>query len=136
MSKSIGLNQLQPQILKPQNKLVDKGGPKADFEKFLKSQLKDLNPTSQAGVKTPELTFSNHAVERMKLRGVQFSPAELNKINTGIEKARLKGAKESLLLTDNAAMIVNVKNNKVVTVMDKANMKENVFTNIDSTILV
>jgi len=134
MSKTIGLNSLQSSLNQVKPKKLNQGGERADFEKFLKSQLKDLNPSK--GLKTPELTFSNHAVERMKLRGVQFSPAELNNINNGIEKARAKGAKESLLLTDSAAMIVNIKNNKVVTVMDKANMKENVFTNIDSTILV
>jgi flagellar operon protein len=83
-----------------------------------------------------ELMFSNHAVDRMMTRGIQFGPEKLAKITEAIGKARGKGAKETLVLTDNAALIVSVKNNKVVTVMDQNSLKENVFTNIDSTVMI
>lgn len=85
---------------------------------------------------TEGLKFSNHAVERMKLRGITFAPEQLDKIGSAIEKARLKGAKETLVLTDQSALIVSVKNNTVVTVMDSQSLKENVFTNIDSTVMI
>lgn len=58
------------------------------------------------------------------------------RIESAVQKAAGKGAKDTLLLADNSALIVNVKNNTVVTVMDKNNLKDNVFTNIDSTIVL
>jgi flagellar operon protein len=82
------------------------------------------------------LKFSNHAIDRMQARGIRFSPEDLAKFESAMGKAESKGAKNTLLLSDAAAMIVNVKDKTVVTVMDKANLKENVFTNIDSTVMV
>jgi flagellar operon protein len=82
------------------------------------------------------LKFSNHAVDRMQSRGIRFTPEEMGKIQGAVAKAASKGSKESLLITDNAAMIVSIKDNTVVTVMDKASLKDNVFTNIDSTVMI
>ena len=82
------------------------------------------------------LKFSNHAIERMQSRGIQFSPEQLAKIESAVAKATAKGAKDTLLLTDQAALIVSIKDKTVVTVMDKTALKENVFTNIDSTVMV
>ena len=82
------------------------------------------------------LKFSNHAIDRMRTRGIHFSPDDMGKIQNGVAKAEAKGARNTLLLTEQAAMIVSIKDKTVVTVMDKAQLKENVFTNIDSTIMV
>ncbi len=82
------------------------------------------------------LKFSSHAVERMRSRGISFSPEAMKNIEGAIAKAAQKGSKDTLVITDNSALIVSVKNNTVVTVMDKNAMKENVFTNIDSTVMV
>ena len=83
-----------------------------------------------------ELKFSNHAVDRMVSRGIQFTPEDIGRINDAVAKAASKGSKDSLVLINDSALIVSVKNKTVVTVMDKASMKENVFTNIDSTIVM
>lgn len=82
------------------------------------------------------LKFSTHAIERMRSRGISFSPEMMKNIEGAVAKAAQKGSKDTLVLTDNSALIVSVKNNTVVTVMDKTAMKENVFTNIDSTVMV
>lgn len=84
----------------------------------------------------PALKFSSHAVERMQSRGIRLGPDQMEKIHSAVDKARDKGAKETLILANEAALIVSVKNNTVVTVMDSNNMKENVFTNIDSTVMI
>jgi flagellar operon protein len=81
------------------------------------------------------LKFSNHAVERMKLRGVNFSKEQMDKLQGAVDKAAAKGSKDSLVLLGDTAVIVSVKNNTVVTVVDKNSLKDNVFTNIDSTIV-
>ncbi|RYZ78644.1 MAG: hypothetical protein EOP06_28665 [Proteobacteria bacterium] len=82
------------------------------------------------------IKFSNHAVERMKSRGITFSPEDVSRLSEAVGKAAAKGSKDSLILMNESALIVSVKNNTVVTVMDKNALKENVFTNIDSTIVM
>jgi flagellar operon protein len=86
---------------------------------------------AQDGVK-----FSNHAIERMKTRGITFSPEDVSRLSEAVGKAAAKGSKDSLILMNDSALIVSVKNKTVVTVMDKNALKENVFTNIDSTIVM
>lgn len=94
------------------------------------SALRGENSSSES------IRFSNHAIERMQARGIVFSPEYLGKIESAVERAAGKGAKETLILTDDSAMIVSVKNNTVVTVMDRNSLKDNVFTNIDSTVVI
>lgn len=107
----------------------------AEFRNALQALREDIaGKTSVSG--PSNLKFSNHAVERMQMRGIQFTPEQLNKIENAVQKAAAKGAKDTLLLTDTSALIVSVKNNTVVTVLDKTNMKDNVFTNIDSTVMI
>lgn len=92
---------------------------------------------SLVGLKAQEgLKFSGHAIDRMRQRGITFAPEQLEKISSAIDKVKAKGGKETLMLTDNSALIVNIENKTVVTVMDAKNLKENVFTNIDSTIVI
>lgn len=104
-----------------------------------RDELEKINSSSKSleNVKSKhKLLFSNHAIERMQLRGVSYSPEQLEKIESALAKAEQKGAKDTLVLTDSSALIVNVKNRTVVTVMDKENLKENVFTKIDSTVVI
>lgn len=96
----------------------------------------DLNKAAANNSSVSGLKFSNHAIERMRSRGVSFSPEQMDKLEMAVSKAADKGARDSLILMNDKAVIVSVKNNTVVTVVDKASLKENVFTNIDSTIVV
>ena len=83
-----------------------------------------------------EVKFSAHAQERLRLRDIELSKSELDKINQAVAKAASKGAKETLIVLDERALVVSVKNNTVITVMDQTQMKENVFTNIDSAVIL
>ncbi|VBB08091.1 flg new: flagellar operon protein [Lucifera butyrica] len=82
------------------------------------------------------LTFSQHARQRLESRNIQLSREELMKLSGAVEKAAQKGAKESLVLMDNLALIVSVKNKTVITAMDGTSIRDNVFTNIDSAVVV
>ena len=114
------------------------------FEETLSENLNQA--TKSEGVQKPEalkaedlkssLKFSNHAIERMQTRGISYNPERLQKLDDAIKKAAAKGSKDTLVLMDDSALIVSVKNNTVVTVMDKNSLKENVFTNIDSTVVI
>jgi flagellar operon protein len=99
--------------------------------------LQGTQPTVAADkLSIDRLKFSNHAIERMRSRGINFPPEQMKNIENAISKAASKGAKDTLVLAGDNALIVSVKNNTVVTVMDRAAMKDNVFTNIDSTVVV
>jgi len=81
--------------------------------------------------------FSQHALQRLDSRKIQLDSTQLTKLSQAVEKAAQKGAKESLILmNDNLAFVVSVKNKTVITAMDGANIKDNVFTNIDSAVIV
>lgn len=102
-------------------------------------QAKDSPPLvgGPMGAAIPSgVKFSNHAIERMQSRGVSFNKGDLDRLNQAVDKASAKGSKDTLVLMNDAALIVSVKNKTVVTVMDQAALKENVFTNIDSTIVM
>ncbi|HTC22057.1 MAG TPA: TIGR02530 family flagellar biosynthesis protein [bacterium] len=82
------------------------------------------------------LKFSAHAKERLGLRNITLSAADLNRMNEAVNKAAAKGARQSLLVMENQAFIVSVPNRTVITALDSNSMKENVFTNIDSAVIV
>ncbi|MBN2482998.1 MAG: hypothetical protein JXD21_02190 [Candidatus Omnitrophica bacterium] len=83
-----------------------------------------------------EITFSGHALERIQRREIKFDETRLNKLKTAVEMADKKGARSSLVLMEDLALIVSIKNRTVITAIDGRNVKENVFTNIDSAIIV
>ena len=112
--------------VRPQGTIpVTGSGP--SFAEVLQQQLLQ----TKEGVK-----FSAHALERLRTRGVNLSPADLAGIDDAVRRAAAKGARESLLLSGKAAFVVSVKNRTVITVVDAASMKENVFTNIDSAVIL
>lgn len=86
-------------------------------------------------LKAPPLQFSHHAQMRMSDRGIKLSAEDMARVENAVEKAGAKGGKDSLVLLDGTALIVSLKNNTVVTVVDKGSLKENVFTQIDSAVI-
>jgi len=140
-----GVGPLQgPEALRGKNPQGPMGlGDGAEFKKAL-DQVAGNQPAArpQAALSpqgvgaTDKLKFSSHAIERMRSRGIHFQPEEMQRIEGALAKAAAKGSKDSLILSGDNALIVSVKNNTVVTVMDRAAMKENVFTNIDSTVVL
>lgn len=80
--------------------------------------------------------FSNHAEVRLEQRGIHFGAEQMNKLGTAIDKAAAKGSKDSLILIQDVALIVNIKNRTVVTAMDGNQMKDNIFTQIDSAVII
>ena len=81
-----------------------------------------------------KIKFSNHALKRLENRNIQLSDQAINKIQDAVQKAESKGAKDSLVMMDNTAYIVNVPNRTVVTALPVGESNENIFTNIDSVV--
>ena len=103
---------------------------------FDKIHNQKLAKEALATQKPDALIFSKHAVERLQSRGITMGPESLSRLEKAFDKAQTKGAKDTLVLMDDSAFIMSVKNKTIVTAMDKAMLKENVFTNIDSTVIV
>jgi len=82
------------------------------------------------------LKFSAHAKERLALRNIDLSSEDVARMTDAVNKAAAKGARQSLLVMDNQAFIVSVTNRTVITALDGGSMRENVFTNIDSAVIV
>jgi flagellar operon protein len=83
-----------------------------------------------------QLKFSHHAEQRLQQRGIHLLPDQIERIANAVDQAASKGAKDSLVLFRDIAMIVNVPNRTVVTAMDGNSMKEHIFTQIDSAVVV
>lgn len=82
------------------------------------------------------VTFSQHAQDRLKSRGISLSKDDMQKLEGAVDSVAQKGGKDSLVLVGDAALLVSVKNRTVVTALDRNAMQGNVFTNIDSAVIV
>lgn len=82
-----------------------------------------------------QVTFSRHAEHRMQLRQVSLSNDDRARLNLAVDRAAGKGARESLVLLDRMAFVVNVPNRTVLTAMPSESAREGIFTNIDSAVL-
>lgn len=120
-------NPLQPgRTERPQQKPTSGQLDNSPFAKVLDQQM-----PSSTGVK-----FSQHAQERLKARNITFSATDLANLEGAMNNVAQKGGKESLVMMGDAALVVSVKNRTVVTALDKLQMKGNVFTNIDSAVII
>ena len=82
------------------------------------------------------LKFSKHAELRLQERNINLTAAQKEKMNAAVAKAETKGVKDSLVLMDNMAFVVNIRNKTVITAANNNELKENVFTNIDGAVIV
>ena len=108
------------------NNLQKKISRDTSFQEILKNQ--------QLAKRTSELKFSKHANERLASRNIDLSEDQLQRLETGAMKASEKGIKESLVMVDNLAFIVNIKSSTVITAVKDG--EDKVFTNIDGAVVI
>lgn len=82
------------------------------------------------------VSFSKHAMDRVVQRGIDVSGDKMERLSQGVRMAEEKGLQDPLILIDRTAYLVNVKNNKVITVVNEDALKGSVFTNIDGTVMI
>lgn len=82
------------------------------------------------------ITFSKHANQRTEDRNIQISDNDLSRLEDACDRARQKGIRDALIVMNDSAFIVNAQNRTVITVVDKNEMKSNVFTNIDGAVFI
>ncbi len=106
-----------------------KQSPSADrsngFSELLRQEMREV------GKRPKGVSFSKHAEKRSEQRGIRLEGPELEKISSAVDKLEKKGAKEALVLYRQVGLLVNVKDRRIITCVDKDGLKDNVFTNID-----
>lgn len=118
---------VSPQTLRLQHETTVKEGEfRSAFEERLKEEYKS----------SPQVQFSRHAVQRMEQRGVEMTGQNLDELSQAVEKARQKGARDTVVIGKQGAFIVNVPNNIVITTITEQEMRQNIFTNIDSAVFM
>ena len=117
--------QIQPlRKIEPQQSVTAGTNKTGSFDQVLNQTL--------GGVK-----FSQHASQRLQTRNINLSNDQMTQLKSAVDKAAQKGARESLILMNNdLALVVSVTNRTVITAMDGASIRDNVFTNIDSAVIV
>jgi flagellar operon protein len=110
----------------PQAKQADPGKSGVSFDQVFQNQL----------AVTDELKFSAHALKRLESRQISLNNRDLALLKDAVKRAEAKGAKESLILMDQLALVVSVKNRTVITAVDNQSLKDSIFTNIDSAVIV
>ena len=105
------------------------GAPAAGgFDQILSTKLQ---PQEAPGA----LRWSAHAVQRLSQRQIAVTPEVQQRLEGAVDRLAAKGGRESIVLVDQMAFVVSVKNRTVITAVDQAGMRDQVFTNIDSAVL-
>lgn len=121
--RNIGLDQVHD-IDKQKKSSASDSARQADFRDQINASLGKID----------KLKFSGHAIDRLADRGVVLSGQEAERLVKAVDAAEGKGARESLVLLDELAFVVSVKNRTVITACGKSGLKEGVFTKIDSAV--
>lgn len=125
----LSIAQMQDQYLNRTEKTQEKSNVDVPFSEILKA--KTLEATQNK-----ELKFSKHAANRLVDRNISLSADQLDRLNAATLQAGEKGIKESLVLVDSLAFVVNIPNNTVITALDKSETNLNIFTNIDGAVII
>jgi len=111
----------QPPVM-PQGQSVQNPSIDGNFQHMMDGMLKNR-----------DVQFSKHANMRLNDRDIRLDSAQMQRLEQGVAKAQTKGIRDSLVLIDNIALVVNIKNKLVVTALDQ---QTQVFTNIDGAVIV
>lgn len=95
----------------------------------------DILESSQAK-SDGKVRFSKHAAGRLADRNIELTSSQMERLQEGAFRAQQKGIRESLVIVDQMAFIVNIPNQTVVTAMNQNETAENVFTNIDGAVII
>ncbi len=85
---------------------------------------------------TGQIRFTKHADERLTQRDIRLTDEQMTRLEEGTKKASDKGIKESLVLVDDLAFIVNTDKKMVITAIDQNSSEDNIYTNIDGAVII
>lgn len=97
------------------------------FQEIFEKQSKQTKQT---------ISFSKHANQRTEQRNISLTQNDLNRLQDACDKADKKGIKDALVVMENSAFIINTPSRVVITALDKNEMRNNIFTNIDGAVFL
>lgn len=123
----LSIEQVQDRYLNQVKSAPVKTADGKSFQEILESRQ-----TDEAG----EVKFSKHAAGRLADRNIELTEEQMDRLKEGTKKAEAKGIRESLVIVDQLAFIVNIPNSTVVTAMNQQDAADNIFTNIDGAVII
>lgn len=129
-SQYLSALQFQERFSKPKSSTGQAVEGGLSFQEILTQKEAQTTSTDRA------LKFSKHAANRLADRNIRLTDEQMERLSDGTQRAGAKGIKESLVVVDQLAFIVNVPNHTVVTAMDQKETQENIFTNIDGAVFM
>lgn len=90
----------------------------------------------QEQISRSSVEFSKHAATRVMERSIPLNDSSIERLNEGVRLAREKGLDDTLIVVDNTAFVVSAKNGKVITTVGRDELRGNVFTNLDGTVII
>jgi len=90
----------------------------------------------EAKLNAQNINISKHAQERILLRGIDIGKEEIDGINKAIDLASSKGVRDSLVMINGKAFVINVPTRTVVTAIEEEALKNRIFTNIDGVVIL
>jgi flagellar operon protein len=110
---------------------------KADASVSKSERPKTFKDTfSREMARAGNVNFSKHARQRLFSRGIELSDSKLDMLSHAIDKAAVKGSKDTLILDDDAAYVVSVPSRTVISAFGRDSLREGVFTSIDSAVIL
>ncbi len=141
IDRTNGINPTQrpgdSEFQKPRRKAVNSGA--EGFARILRqqhlrqqAQQAQSRPLPPGG---PSVHFSKHAQQRLEKRAISLGVEQGQRLAKAVDAAAAKGARQSLVVLDGVALVVNVQSRTVVTALGATSGSNRVFTNIDSAVV-
>lgn len=88
------------------------------------------------GIKNKDNGFivSKHAA--LRLNEINFNEEDMKRIEKGFEIAKDRNSKNTVMLYKDVALIASVENKTLITAVEKDRAKDNIFTNVDSVVIL
>lgn len=84
--------------------------------------------------KNENFTISKHAA--LRLNEINFTDEDMKAVEKGFEIAKEKNSKNAVMLYKDTALIASIENRTIITAVNKDRAKDNIFTNIDSVVIL
>ena len=106
------------------------------FTEILSRQKSIDDLAAERSNATGQLRFTKHADARLVQRDIRLTDEQMMRLEEGTRKGCDKGIKESLVLVDDLAFIVNTDKKMVITAIDQNSSEDNIYTNIDGAVVI
>lgn len=107
---------------------------KAELANNITEKISFKGILDNAKTKNEGFTVSKHAA--LRLNEINFTEKDMKEIEKGFEIAKDKNSKNTVMLYKDVALIASVENKTLITAVERERAKDNIFTNIDSVVIL